>query len=124
MIEYRRDPVKKRVTLVAHGDVTLQEVLEVTSRQAGDGSSWADRVLYDARLRRGALTVPDLKQLADVTADYIARLGPRGRLAIVVPDEGGYGMAQMYAFVGARFNGEIEVFRNLVDAERWLDEVD
>ena len=121
MIEYHRDDVKKRITLIAKGEVTLSEILDVVSRQVTEGV-WAYGLLYDARLRRGALTSLDLQQLASVTADYIARVGPRGRVAFVVPDEGGYGMAVMYAIIGARLDGDNAVFRNRTDAERWLDE--
>lgn len=121
MIEYHRDDVKKRVTLVAQGEVTLTEVLEVMSRQVTDGA-WAYGVLYDARLRRGALTSLELKRVAAATADYMDQAGPRGRVAFVVPDEGGYPMAVMYAIVGARLDGDNAVFRKMTDAERWLDE--
>ena len=121
MIEYHRDDVKKRITLIARGEVTLTEILEVVSRQVTEGV-WAYRLLYDARLRRGALSWLELKQLASVMADHIAHVGPRGRVAFLVPDEGGYGMAVMYAIVGARLDGDNAVFRNQTDAESWLDE--
>ena len=121
MIEYHRDDVKKRITLIVEGEVTLTEILEVALRQVTEGV-WGYGLLYDARLRRGALTSLELKQLAGVTADYDARVGPRGRVAFVVPDEGGYGMAVMYAIIGARLDGENAVFRNRIEAERWLDE--
>lgn len=121
MIEYHRDDVKKRITLIPHGEITLTELFEVMSRQVSEGA-WAYGLLYDARLRRGALTSLDLQQLAGVMADNIARVGPRGRVAFVVPDEGGYSMAVMYAIVGARLDGHNAVFRNVTDAERWLDE--
>jgi hypothetical protein len=121
MIEYHRDDVKKRITLIPQGEVTLTEILDVASRQVTEGV-WGYGVLYDARLRRGALTSGELKRLAEVTADYTAQVGPRGRVAFVVPDEGGYSMAVMYAIVGARLDGDSAVFRNRTDAERWLDE--
>jgi hypothetical protein len=121
MIEYHRDDVKKRITLIARGEVTLTEILEAVTRQVAEGV-WGYNMLYDARLRRGALTSLELKQLAAVTADHMARVGPRGRVAFVVPDEGGYAMAVMYAIVGARLDGDNAVFRNWADAERWLDE--
>jgi hypothetical protein len=121
MIDYRRDDEKRRIVLVARGDVTVDDILAATGRQAAEGA-WTYRVLYDARRRRGSLTVPELAQVADAIAEYSAQFGSRGRMAIVVPEVGGYGMAQMYTLVGSRLDGENEVFRNVAEAERWLDE--
>ena len=120
MVEYHRDEVKRRLLWVAHGEVTLEEILQVTARQIADGA-WPYPLLYDAREREGSLTAGDLHQLSDAIAEYSARLGPRGRIAIVVSADA-HGQGQMYSLVSSRLEGNHQVFRDVADAERWLDE--
>lgn len=118
MIEYHRDDTKRRLLWVARGNVTLAEVMEATARQAAEGT-WTYGLLYDARERTGSLTYADLQQLTTAVAQYWAQLGPRGRIAIVVPPAA-LGMSRMYSLIGERLEGENEVFQSLAEAERWL----
>src|SRR5262245_23581779 len=118
MLEYHRDDARRGLLWVAHGEVTLAEILELTARQASEGA-WSYSMLYDAREREGSLTVDELKQLAQVIAEYGARLGPRGRIATLVPPDA-YGKKRMYSLIGERLDEDLEVFHDMREAERWL----
>jgi hypothetical protein len=94
--------------------------LEATARQVDEGA-WNYPLLYDARDRVGSLTNDELRELTAAVAQYWANLGPRGRVAIVVP-AAAYGMSRMYSLIGERLEGENQVFKDMGEAERWLEE--
>jgi hypothetical protein len=100
MIDVQRDDAKKRLLWVARGEVTLAEVLDATARQVNEGL-WTYSLLYDARERVGSLTLNEFQQLTNMVLEYWARLGPRGKIAILVPRTA-YGVSRLYSLIGER----------------------
>jgi hypothetical protein len=89
----------------------------------------------DTQLRTEADFRPDFDQIIDtrgadgtaVTADAIRGLTQRpavfskeSRRAVVADTDFGFGMARMFELLRGDEAGEIRVFRDLVEAERWL----
>lgn len=119
MITATRDDAKRRLRWVAIGHVSLADVLEAMARQVAE-NTWTYALLYDARQRTGSLTVDELNQINAALILYWARLGPRGRAAIVV-EPGDFGKSRVYSMIGDRLEGENEVFDDVATAELWLD---
>jgi hypothetical protein len=82
----------------------------------------------DPRFARSFHQLADLRDVADVevstsTIREMARLNPYGdgsRRAVVVTSDVLFGMARMYQILRDEPTDELEVFRKLDDALRWL----
>ena len=89
----------------------------------------------DTQLRTEVDFRPDFDQIIDtrgadgtaITADAIRSLTQRpgifskeSRRAVVADTDFGFGMARMFELLRGEEAGEIRVFRDLVEAERWL----
>lgn len=79
-------------------------------------------MLFDARKARGAISDDDIERAVGAVSEAVQRSGIRGHVAIVAPDDGVFAGMLRYetrcAAVGVRV---IRVFRELPDAEHWLE---
>jgi hypothetical protein len=113
------DRLRRVVQVRVHGTLCDQDLL--------DG---------DEALRNHPEFQPDFDQLIDmreavgakVTTDGIRALAhkpplfsPESRRAIVVLTDLGFGMARMFELLREGKSGEIRVFRDLAEANDWLD---
>lgn len=82
----------------------------------------------DPRFARNFRQLADLRDVTDVqvtapTIREMARLnpfGPGARRAVVVTSDVVFGMARMYQILADESSDELQIFRNVDDALRWL----
>lgn len=119
-LRYHVDHDHGRVTVIWHPPVTLEELIDVATRQANEGA-WPYACFTDLRSQS---QLPSTIHRAVI--EHIANLnrihGRRGPVALVVATSG-VGTAQKYAFL-AEMAGtqETQVFWDSDDANQWLDE--
>ena len=116
--EYARDDTRRRVVIRFIGPLTADEGCQVADRHHIE-QVWGYAMVYDLT---GVTVVPNRNDVQRV-ADYVQRLveqRPHGPIAIVAPDAALFSLARLYAaFAGPTVR--LNVFRNLTDAEEWLD---
>jgi hypothetical protein len=121
-IRVRRD--QKRCWFVARaaGRLTLHEVLRFvqTVRAAPEDRMWP--LLFDARSATTDATDADVDRAVAAVQQAVQTGGRRGHVAIIADDDRLFGLMLLYearcAAIGVRV---IRVFRQLADAERWLE---
>jgi len=119
-IEMTFDPEKERLHTTASGTLSLAELLAHIDSEEGSGHLGASE-LFDARATTTTdLTTTQVRQLVDRMRDH-ARQGPLGPTALVTRSDVVFGMARMYSILSDDFDPRFFVFRDLEDAERWLD---
>ena len=115
------EPSKERVVVTARGDLAASDIRDT-----------AGRVYRDPQFRPGMKTLLDFRAASpDVTADnvrmivsFVSRnieVRGKGRCAIVTGREVDYGMARMAQTYMEPIGIEAMVFREMEDAELWLD---
>jgi hypothetical protein len=113
------DTTSKRLRTTATGEVTLADLLRHIDNEERAAHLGAPE-LFDARDATTSLTALEVRRLADVMRSYAKRqaIGPT---ALVTRNDVVFGMARMYGILSNDFDPRFAVFRNLTDAERWLD---
>jgi len=114
------DPDLRLVRSRAWGVLTHDEITALRLRYAGDPAFRADfSQLFDLRdVTSISATLDELQEVASHTA-----FGPGTRRAFVATNPVPYAFSRMYEAY-REFNGgqeQIEVFRSLEDAEKWLE---
>lgn len=112
------DNERRLITVVVQGELTDSDLLRGEERLRARPDFCADfDELVDLKAADGRR----------VTADGVRSLARRppvfsagSRRALVVATEMGYGMARMYELIQGGEAGEIRVFRDRAEAERWL----
>jgi hypothetical protein len=116
--EYTRNDARRIVRFTAVSPMTLADVTAALDRQLADGA-WSFGMLVD--IRRAILSITEARTLVEDIRERSRRHGPHGPLAMVTRD--GVGTAQLYAMHSANLMpSPIEVFWDMPDAERWLEE--
>jgi len=123
-IEYRIDPVRRIVFARAFGTLTDQEVfgyqLDVWSRPDVAGY---DELIDMSLVEQVAIPATDrVRQLAQVSSAMDQPTGSR-KFAIVAPKDFHYGLGRMYATyreLEEHSTKQVEVFRAMADALKWL----
>jgi hypothetical protein len=119
--DYVRDDGRRRIRIKAHQPLQGNDLIAIVDRQVRE-DAWAYGMLYDLRAVSGATPKGDLREVADHVLAYVTLHGARGAVALVTRTVDMIGTGQMYAFLGARAGIKVEVFWDLAEAERWLDE--
>jgi hypothetical protein len=119
-LEYTRNDIQRRITVISSGEVTLAEALAVIERQAAEGA-WSYGVLYDTRASAHAPTPADVHRVLLRVGALTARHGPRGPVAFVVCDPALTKMGRRYARLGDLTALDVRLFAAVADAERWLE---
>ncbi len=79
-------------------------------------------IVFDARDAVGALSAADVARAVAAVSDAAKDVGIRGHVAIVASDEALYdGMLRYETACTASGVRVIRVFRQMIDAERWLE---
>ncbi len=120
-ISLRRDESHRWLRARVSGNLTLDELLKFlrTARSSDELRMWP--LLVDASTGSTTMTDSDVTRAVEVVA-HVAASGPRAHVAIVTGDDRLYRWMLNYetkcAEAGIRI---IRVFRDLADADRWLD---
>lgn len=119
---YVRDDARRRVTVTAIGDITLNDAISILDRRVIDGV-WAYALLYDGRQRTSVMDPQEVRILVELTRTLSSRHGHPGPMAVVRQDTGGYGTARMFGILSEEASFQVSVFRTIEEAEAWLDSV-
>lgn len=116
------DRAARRVLQQASDAVTPPEVIAALDRQA-EGGGWGYPTLAVYAGVDSAPIAADLRAILDHVIRLSRQHGPRGPVALVVPDNLAlFGMFRMYSVI-ADEQLTVEAFRTIDDAERWLADV-
>jgi hypothetical protein len=118
---YHVDHTRRRIALTLRDTVQVTDMFASVERQVTDGA-WAYGSLVDSRLVTSAPTAAGVRQMVSRIRSLSDLHGPRGAVAMVVSTDALFGMARMYATLGESVMN-VRVFRDLTEAERWLDDV-
>jgi hypothetical protein len=119
--DYVRDDGRRRIRITANQPLQGDDLIAIVERQVRE-DAWTYGILYDLRAVSGATPKGDVRAVADHVLALVTVHGPRGAVALVTRTIDMVGTGQMYAFLGARAGIKVEVFWDLIEAERWLDE--
>ena len=120
-VHYERDDARRRIIIMTTGHVTPEDVRGAVERQAHEGA-WSYTVLYDARAGTNVPTADDVHRLVLLVGTLTARHGPRGPVALVSGSTGLSRIGRAYSRLGELTALNVQVFAEVDDAERWLDE--
>jgi hypothetical protein len=116
---YDQDDEKRRIRVTVHGAISVADGRAIVDRQVESGT-WHYTLLCDVRAMPAGLGVSDIAALVRHVQERKATLGPRGAVALVARGASIVGLAQIFAFREGFAN--VNVFWDLDEAERWLDE--
>ncbi len=118
--EYTRDDARQRIRIRLRQAPDAADYIAIVDRQIADGT-WHFDIVYDVRAQlTGLSSKEDIQTAREYVERQVAALGPRGAVAVVSPHTEIVAAAQIYAY---RARGiQVEVFWDMADAERWLDE--
>jgi len=122
-IRYRIDEELKLVIAVVVGRVTDADVLEYAKRRHDDPEPRRalDEVMdLRASAMDSTVTGDAVRQLARFWRDRSDNIAD-GRLAIIAPGNVSFGMSRMYQFLRDDGPDSIRVFRDPIEALRWLE---
>jgi hypothetical protein len=119
-LTYRRDDARRLLTVIAVGDITLTEAIEMLDRRVMDGT-WSYSLLYDGRQRSGTMDPQEVRILVELTRSLSNRHGPSGPMALVREDAAGAGLSRIFGILSEDLTARVAMFRTIEEAERWLD---
>lgn len=118
-VHYVRDDATRRITLTLTDPLTVTELITAAERQLADGA-WLYGLLVDARNTFVAFRPILVRLVAADLREFVTAHGPPGPIAIVATKSGAI-KANIYLVFGEKTES-FEVFWDLDDARRWLDE--
>ena len=113
------DTASSRLRTTATGELTLADLLGHIDNEERAAHLGAPE-LFDARDATTNLAAPEVRRLVDVMRSY-AKQQAIGPTALVTRNDVVFGMARMYGILSNDFDPRFAVFRNMTDAERWLE---
>ena len=119
-ITYERDDQLRRIVVTTIGIVGLDDMLAVVDRQANEGT-WQYGILYDSRRVASVASQTDVRAGVRHVEVLSRTHGKRGPVAFVTTMPAAYGMVRMYSTLAGQVEQAVEVFRDIGDAERWLE---
>jgi hypothetical protein len=121
-VSYQIDAAAGRVRTRCYGDVTLAEALDHFRALGVDPATpLRPDLLVDLRETN---SLPETDQLRSI-AKEVARLRAKlqwGACAIVASRDAVFGISRMFAVYTEDFFSAVHVFRELAEAEAWLEE--
>jgi hypothetical protein len=118
-IEYARDDLRRRVTLVIKGEFQVANAAMTLARQREEGA-WGYALLADIRGMTTVPTVPVMRGLLSQAAAPGPNGERRGPLAVVATDAIAYRMGCVYSSLGGT-QRTVQVFRDYTEALEWLE---
>jgi hypothetical protein len=121
-VRYEIDREFELVVAVATGRIGDADLIDYAERLHADPDRGkAKHELVDLRhvARDSDVSSAGVRQLAEFWSDRADTIAG-GRLAIIAPSDVGYGMSRMYQILRSDGPDSIQVFRDLVEALRWV----
>jgi hypothetical protein len=105
------------VLTTGHGPLTGRELIEHEQalRQEPDFTPKMNQLADFREARAEEIGWKDIRHLAFNTS-----FAPSARRAVVVATDAGYGLARMFQMAADRDDENMQVFRNIAEARRWL----
>jgi hypothetical protein len=119
--DYVCDHDRRLIRVTVRATMTRQDWLAIIDRQASEGT-WSYGLLYDFRLMMEPVSREDTDAAAARVRQHTLSKGSRGPLAVVAERPDVLSRSEGYAFLHKRSGIRLEVFWNVDEAERWLDE--
>ena len=117
-----RDAGQGWFRVIATGTLDMDDVLRVIGTVRATVETRMVPMVFDAREATGCISDAQVARAVAAVRDVVKRVGVRGHVAIVASDAALYDGMLRYetdcAAIGVRV---IRVFRQLPDAERWLE---
>jgi hypothetical protein len=111
------DQVNQRLLVHVTGAVTFQEIVAHLQDESRDGALGYPE-LVDAREATAAFNAAEVRHIVALL-EQMARSSRLGPTAVVVADDVTYGMIRMMGIL-VELTCEIQPFRDIESAERWL----
>lgn len=121
--DYALDRARRRFTVVMHASFALPDVFAALNQLEAD-RGWGFAGLFDGRVLEWTPSTLDIRQVVDHISRTSGRLGVKpGPAAFIAGTVATFGMGRMLATLGERAADlNMNVFHDLEEAERWLDE--
>lgn len=121
MIETKVDIAADLSIHSCHGQMRMEEISSRVSKP-GNGEATNHTIWNFSDADLSGITGDDVLALSS-SAKLMKHTGRLNKTAVVVPDELSWGLGRMYQIVsGTNENAcTVELFRNLIDAQRWID---
>lgn len=120
-IEYKINSELRTVFTTAWGQLSISELPEYLKRLVADSQYESTfGVLVDASALEGVGLTPEaMRHFAESTRDTAQGLAG-ARVSIYAPTDVIYGMMRMYQIIREEAPYEIQIFREMNEARRWL----
>ena len=118
-VDYDHD--RRRLVVTFSGSVSKPEWVAMLAKQIEEGF-WQYGVLFDGTAAGVSLRFLEPGSILRTVRELISEHGPRGPVAFAVSDRAEFAlMAGYIQTIQAARLYDVEIFRDLDDAERWLD---
>jgi stage II sporulation SpoAA-like protein len=118
-ITYKIDREQRRITAFATGITRADDLHELIRSLLADPAFVPGlRALYDARYAEPDITIMQLAEVAGEVRQLLQR--GLGRIAIVAQSDTTFRVAKTFTVLARAVGIDVDVFRELVDAEAWL----
>ena len=119
-LTYTINAAQKNIRVTATGELSPEQLVDLHHRFAGAPEVRPDfSMLFDLRQASGgSFTTDGVRTLAELPTI----LDPASRRAVVVRTDLGFGVARMYGLRRGDRITAFEVFRDLDEAERWIEQ--
>lgn len=118
-ISYSIDRTNNIIYETAEGEITLKDFIKFRKKLLSENLQENIRFLADYRKAKVELSFEEMMMVKESTFRVIRKTGTAA-LAIVVPDNLGTGMANMYRHISEESNFSVELFKNYDEAKQWL----
>jgi hypothetical protein len=120
-ITYSISREQNRVTALATGIIRADDLHGLTRSLLADPDLVPGlRGLYDSRLGEPDITILQLAEVAGEVRQLLNR--GLGRIAIVAQSQNSYRVAKTFTVLARAIGIDVDVFRELPEAEAWLNE--
>jgi len=118
------DRSARRCVMHVGGVVTVPDLKRAIEMKI-EGGAWSYPTILDlSDALDAAVSFRDIQSLVAFMQSAVKRLGPRGPMAIVAPEDVVFGVARMYQTMADEHLPVVtHVARTMVDAEIWLSHV-
>ena len=111
---------RRRFFVIGRDPVGLSDVIASLDRQVEEGA-WSYGTIHDSRLVTWMPSREDVIAIVIHIAAIVTAQGPRGPVAFIAASQTLFSIARMYTAIAEGSKYKASVFRNLEDAQRWLD---
>ena len=114
------DNTSRIARITIWGKPTIEEMMDVLRRLTAKGAFVTSKRLWDVRGATGVLTSDEMEQLAHAALDRDS--SGTARVAIVAAVDVVYGLSRVFEVYRESEDVTVQVFRDLDEAQLWLEE--